>query len=179
MFLFFAGHAHDADKAYFKIHKEADNVVVFAEFPWSIRKVLDNIKTENSTDQNLQIRLLNYIKKNIILENNEGDRFPIVNIEFLKNRNEGHHSTVNYKIFFKGDRLFKVTNTIMCDYFKNQQNYHELSNVSHPKITNAENTYFIINQNNSNIGFKYYLSIILVLFIIISIFLRRKLFFRQ
>ena len=41
VFYSFIGYAHDTDKAYFKIQEEGNNTIVFAEFPWSIRRVID------------------------------------------------------------------------------------------------------------------------------------------
>lgn len=154
-------HAHDPDKAYFKILEEEDKVVVFAEFPWSIRKVLSNIKAESKADQNLNIKLQGYLRENIILENKNGYRFPIVDIQFLKDEKEDHHTSPNYRIIFEGQNLFKVTNTLMCDYFKDQKNYHTLNNSSDSKITNAKNNHFVISESDNKM---HYILLILSLF---------------
>jgi len=46
VFYSFIEYAHDTDKAYFKIQEEGNNTIVFAEFPWSIRRVIDDIPTK-------------------------------------------------------------------------------------------------------------------------------------
>ena len=116
MFYSFLGHAHDPDKAYFKIKETEGNIVVLAEFPWSIRKVIDNVKTTDvATSQDLQVKLHKYIAKHLVLEKKNGDLLPILNIEQLKIKKEEHHSTANYKITFKGNQLHRFTNTLMCD----------------------------------------------------------------
>ena len=169
MFYSFVGYAHDADKAYFKIQKEAGNIVVFAEFPWSIRKVLDNIKVENVTDQDLKGKLFSYINEHLILEEENGKRLPIVSVELFKKKIEDHHSTANYKIFFKGNQLYKVINTLMCDYYKDQLNYHVLFNQSDFIITSAKNSSFIVQESSLKSGVIYcvvglFLMILVVVF---------------
>lgn len=157
------GYAHDADKAYFEIQEETGNVVVFAGFPWSIRRVLDNIKTENNNNQDLQDKLFTYVKENLILEKKNGARLPIIAIQLSKNRNEAHHGSINYKITFEGNQLFRVTNTLMCDYYKDQLNYHTLFDLPDSKITNIENPSFIIQERSFKIELIYYVVALLIL----------------
>jgi len=145
MFYSFIGHAHDPNKAYFKIEETGGNIVVLADFPWSIRKVIDNIKTHEGENNGLEVKLFKYIKEHVVLEKKNGDKLPMLNIELLKNRKEEqHHSTANYKIIFKGNQFYKITNTLMCDYYKDQLNYHVLFDQSDFKITSAKNPSFVI-----------------------------------
>ena len=167
-------HAHDTDKAYFKIQEAAGNIVVFAEFPWSIRKVLDNIKTEDDAKQDLQLKLFEYVKEHLILEKDNGDRLPVINIELFKNTKEGHHSTINYKILFKGNQLYKITNTLMCDYYKDQLNYHVLFDQSDSKITNAENASFVVQVSSSEPFVAYYVGLLLLLVLTVVVYIIRK-----
>ena len=152
VFCFYVGYAHDTDKAYFKIEKDSDNVIVFAEFPWSIRKVLDNFKTDISLEkQDLQLKLTNYLKSNLILEDQYGNILPFVSNELIKKNNDGHHSMVNYKIIFEGNDLYKITNTVMCDYFKSQLNFHSLANQNKDFVTSNSVPTFIIKQENEEV----------------------------
>lgn len=147
MFYSLIAYAHDADKAYFKILEEDDNTVVFAEFPWSIRKVLDNVKNKTN-NESLQDKLVNYLKDNLILENKKGEVMPFFKIELVKNKNEDHHSMVNYKVYFIGNNLHRVTNTVMCDFFKKQLNFNSLPNETVVHVTSSKEPSFVVKLVN-------------------------------
>lgn len=167
-------YAHDADKAYFEIQEETGNVVVFAGFPWSIKKVLDNVKTDNNNNQDLHDKLFAYVKDNLILEKENGVRLSIIDIQIDKNKKEAHHGSINYKITFKGNQLYKVTNTLMCDFFKDQLNYHAIFDSPDTEVTSSENSSFIIQQPPFKFEFIYYIAGLMLLVFVIYRIIKRS-----
>jgi len=88
--------------------------------------------------ENIQDKMFRYLKDNLVLENEDGNVLPFEKVEIIKNKREGgHHSTINYKIYFKGD-----------DFFKDQLNYHSLSPDENDKITSSKNPGFVLNSFN-------------------------------
>lgn len=168
VFYSFLCYAHDVNKAYFKIQSQENNTIVFAELPWSIRKVIDNIPSNK--DVTIQDKMLSYLKNNLILENQDGKILSFEKAEFIKDKKEeGHHSMVNYKIYFEGVDLYKVTNTIMCDYYKNQLNYHLLFDLPDSKITSAIDSSFVLQESSFKLELIYYVVGIFLLLIFVYV----------
>lgn len=139
--------AHEHNEAFFKFALVDNILQVEAEFPWTMRNALINFdpKLENFTSkQDFEKVFFNYIKENLILKNKEGIQLELTGFEELDNDSHSHQN--NYILYFKGTSLVEVTNTIMFNIHKNQENYHTITWKNETFKTNANSKSFKISQ---------------------------------
>lgn len=120
--------AHDPDRAFFTISVNENSTIVEAELPWTIRNALfkfqpslEKAKTKSAFDS----AFFQYVSQNFTLTQKNGENLQLKEVSPVKKEN-GHSHQTNYEFIFEGNEFATVKNTILCEYNKNQINYHEL-----------------------------------------------------
>lgn len=149
-------HAHDANKAFFKIVEEEDTkVIVEAEFPWSIRNALIeyNPALKFARDKaEFESTLFDYLESNMVLQGNSGKNFDLISVEEYPV--EGHSHQVVYRAIYNGLNLQSLSNTIMFDLYDNQKNYHVVTiseGTNYEFVTSAKFPSYIIESPETGI----------------------------
>ena len=173
------GFAHQADEAYFNISTQDSFIEIVSELPWTIRNslikfapYLDKAKTK----QEFLDAFFQYIKKNIILEDEEGHVLQLLKIQELPQNGFTHQS--DFLIQFKGSHFQRMTNTVLFNLFPNQKNYH-VYNSGKTKmefvLSQQQKSYILNLSKNSNFfSYKLILVIASVVFILLFLFLKNK-----
>ena len=165
-FGFIQSKAHDATEAFFSIYIQKESIKIDANFPWTIRKALLNFKPElefNKTTENFEKAFFDYVKESLIIK----DKYhsPLKLIEVIKSKDKGHSHETNYTFTFEKRDFYFITNQLMFNVSKKQNNHHYLFQGDY-KIkfnTDKENpTFEIKNESNFNI-FWIILSILIIL----------------
>jgi hypothetical protein len=134
--LFFKAYAHDAKEAYFKIEESEAEILVKAEFPWTIRKAVFKFKPElknNKSKEAIDNAFFEYVQSNLILKDSNGNTIQLLNIE-ASNDNAGHSHQSNFIFYFEKATLFEVQNTIMLNLSDSQTNFHSFIKSGDSKI---------------------------------------------
>lgn len=129
------GFVHETNEAFFKFVQKQNTIEIEAEFPWTMRNALIafNPSLENSTNKNaFENSFIEYIKANLILKDKNGDTLEYQ--AFQKLENNGHSHQNYYRVIFKGNDLFEITNTMMFNLNDNQINYNRITINSTEKI---------------------------------------------
>lgn len=174
-------YAHDSDKAFFDITTENNTTVVVSEFSWSIRSALKkfdpnfvNARTEEEINQ----VFFNYAKSHLKIFKKNGDQLKLIKV--ILDKNPEHHHSTNYKLIYEGKDIASITNTLLLEHIKSQENFHfytSFDGVKRKSVTNAQKKTFSIVLEKNVPYTKYYivgavlLSICLLLF---YLFLKQK-----
>lgn len=155
--------AHEVNVAYFNFTIKENRIEVEAEFPWTMRNTLldFNPQLEHSTDkQDFEKTFVEYIKKNLVLKDQNGTVLELVQVRELPKKGHSHQN--NYLLEFNGRNLDEVTNTFMFNLYKNQVNYNnvEIENMSKTYKTRPNATSFSIKKT-SQISY-WYLSLLII-----------------
>ena len=173
--LFFQiGLAHESNKAFFNILQKEKIITIDAEFPWTIRNALIkfNPKLEQATTKKEFISTLkDYLNLNLVLIQNNGKRYDMINVKEMKKNNHSHQ--VNYIITFKGEDLHHLNNSLLFNLDNNQKNFHKLVYNSSELMftTSLNNPTFKLPKNDSSI---YWWSILLIAFLMGLIYYFKK-----
>lgn len=136
--------AHDANKAFFVVTQQENEVIVEAEFPWTIRKAIFKEFPILETTKNQQVFddiVFKYMNKYLQLYTRNNEKLLLKSVQYVK-KEKGHSHQNNYVITFKGNSFFKVENRLMFNGIRNQKNYHTL-------LLNGEENQFITTEKNS------------------------------
>lgn len=155
--------AHDTNKAYYNLKQNAETVEIIAEFPWTIRKALMLYapELEYSTSQfEFDAAFYNYIVDHIILK--DAQHNPLDLIEVTKVDLPGHSHKNNYKLIFKGSEFTSISNTILFNLNKTQQNQHKYSskNGSFMFITSPSSSTYNLKMNQKKRTSTYWMLIL-------------------
>ncbi|MBU2998038.1 hypothetical protein KO500_16470 [Cellulophaga baltica] len=134
--VFFSTYAHDVKEAYFKIEESDAEILVKAEFPWTIRKAVFKFKPElknNKSKEAIDNAFFEYVQSNLILKDLDGNTIQLLNIE-ASNNNAGHSHQSNFTFYFKKATLLEVQNTIMFNLSDSHTNLHSFINSGNSKI---------------------------------------------
>lgn len=126
-------HAHDVNKAYFKISETDSTIEIRAEFPWTLREALISYQPEllNAKKSDaFRETFKKYIQENFILRDYLNRELPFQNFSDLPNSGHGHAN--NYLLKFELGTLRKIENRLMFNIYENQQNFHLF--VKHPDV---------------------------------------------
>lgn len=169
--------SHDVNKAYFKIYQNTNEVIVEAEFPWTLRKAvfkefpaLENTKNQKSIDE----ALFNYIKKYLQILDADGNILSLKSVTYFVKKDAHSHQN-DYKIVFKGNDFFTVTNTLLFNNSKKQQNYHTVT-INHQEFdftTHRNHRSFTKKSTPANSNLVWICSSILIAFMVVIIYKKR------
>lgn len=179
MFVGLKSRAHDANKAYFNLSIEQNQIMVDAEFPWTIRNALLSYdpQLEFQSDQHtFNNRFKDYVTENFKIEDNSGEPLNLLQVEILQK--DGHSHQVNYQFIFEKGLVKKISNSLMFNLQNNQINVHTITINGESIIfeTKAETSTFEIEPSSNNLLLVYAaVGISSVLFLVIyKIFKRRQ-----
>lgn len=123
--------AHESDKAFFKINQNQTEVIISAEFPWTLRNAILKFspKLINSNKQiDFDNALYNYLKINLILFDTDNNQLELKKIEPIKNLFHTHQN--DYSLTYSGQNITRIRNTIMFNINPSQTNYHVINSTS-------------------------------------------------
>ena len=106
----FNTYAHDSKEAYFKIIKTESNIVVQAEFPWTIRNALFYFKPELENTKNKTVfenAFFDYVATSFIITNSNNRILKLLKVE-MEAIPEGHNHQTNYIFTFENGELFEI-----------------------------------------------------------------------
>lgn len=140
--LFMSVYAHDTNKAFFVVTQQDNEIVVEAEFPWTIRKAvfkefptLENTKNQQTIDK----AFFDYINKYFQIFSSAGKQLRLKSVNYFK-KVGGHSHQNDYTLVFEGNDFSEIKNMLMFNAFEHQKNYHELT-------LNGETLTFITDKN--------------------------------
>jgi len=122
-------YAHSPNEAFFKIYQQNNQLLMYAEFPWTIRKVLVERYPElatATTQAALENGLLKYL--NTCIKAIDVDNQPL-ELEHLEPYTQAdvHSHSVAYMIRFdRNKKLKQLSNQTMFERYKKQVNYHTI-----------------------------------------------------
>ena len=154
----FNSYAHDSKEAFFTIEKKEGVIHFNAEFPWSIRNALLTFKPElENLDDEIEFdnAFYEYLNSSVILKDENQKILKLTSVKEVLSH--GHSHQTNYTLIFEEGNLTEVTNTLMFNINKNQNNYHILTSEKGEIkfVTNQENPKFLLNSTTEK-GFNYY-----------------------
>lgn len=160
------GLTHSPDEAFFTIHESNDTLIVKAELPWTAKQGLLTFSPELKASKKIsdyKNAFFQYVQSSFLIENDLGNLLNLISVDEI--HIEGAHTDQNNFIFkFLGNSPRKITNTILFNTFKSQQNYHYLSNEkSNTHITTTENPSFKIPQKNYTLFLLIGIALVLIL----------------
>ncbi|UCH65695.1 MAG: hypothetical protein JSW63_00745 [Ignavibacterium sp.] len=136
-------YAHEPNKAYFDFWLEDNEIIVRAEFPWTLRIALLNANPqlkESRSQEDFNNALFAYFSNAIIIE--EGNKK--VKLLTLNQLPQDHSHSVIYELVF-GDvenlEGVNITNVCLHELYDDQQNYNTISLA-------GKNTFSIITKKN-------------------------------
>lgn len=122
--------AHSPNEAFFEIYEQDGQLVLYAEFPWTIRKVLLERYPEleqATTQQELEDGLLTYLRETIKVIAINDQPLELVSLAPL-NQSEAHSHSATYSITFSHNAMIKqLTNNTMFERYQKQVNYHTIT----------------------------------------------------
>jgi len=127
MCLPFTGWAHEPCEAFFTIKTNQDVIEIEAEFPWTMRNALFKFAPElkdSKSKKDFEMVLFEYVKINLLLIAKNGNSLELLSILELPQSDHTHQN--NFLITYEADSLDQLQNTILCDLYSNQKNYHFL-----------------------------------------------------
>ena len=137
------GYGHESNEAFFIIVQKQNTIEIQAEFPWTMRSALIEFNPElkeASNKEEFEKTFVDYIKYNLILNNEVGEKLEFK--EYKELDNNGHSHQNNYLLIFNGASFNQITNTIMLNVFEHQVNYHILK-------MNDEKVNFVTKQGQA------------------------------
>ena len=143
--------AHEPNVAFFKYVETETTIEVHAEFPWTLRNALlkFNPDLEHATSrEEFEQALLSYIKRHLVLQNENGEGLQLIEIKTVQNKQHSHQN--NFVLIFQGIGLKQVTNSIMFDLNENQSNYNTFESLTSKTTfkTTKTNRGFILERNH-------------------------------
>lgn len=166
----FSVFAHSPDEAFFTVSESNDTTTIKAELPWTIKRGLLSYSPELKESNNVsdyKNTFFKYVEEHLQVENKNGNLLKLISVEefHIKGAHTDQH---NFTFTYLG-KPFKITNRILFNVFKTQQNHHFLNNddsitftttVQKPSIELPSNNYiFFLTIGFTSImlvGFLYY-----------------------
>jgi len=138
---------HNTKEAFFTLEKREDQIHVFAEFPWTVRKALlhcDPNFERAKEKEAFQKSFYNYVKGNFSLKNKKDKPLELVSVEEVSHQGHSHQS--NFKFRFQGTEFIKVYNELLFNIATKQKNYHTIliNGKSFEGITSTNTPSFIL-----------------------------------
>ncbi|BDS14946.1 DUF6702 family protein [Aureispira anguillae] len=134
----YASCAHAPNEAFFELFESEGKLLIKAEFPWTIRKVLldafpqlNNAKSQEEMDQGF----LAYLQQRIHLLDEKNQLIQIQKILKAPNPNGHGHGVVYLLVLESFSTIKSIQNTCMFEAYPNQQNFHTLE-VNNKKVIN-------------------------------------------
>ena len=166
--------SHSPNEAHFSIYEDELNLLVDAEFPWTISKAVflyDSSLNLNPSHENIHESLLSYVKENFIILNLSGDTIELKEVVNLQN--QGHHE--KYQFIFQKGEVSLLRNTLMFNFSDKQKNYHTFTLEDLRKEFQLDKLHpeFLI-QEKKPVSFVPFLGLIVVMTALLVIFLRKR-----
>lgn len=153
IFLSGKNYAHDPHEAFFSISQTKDTVKIKAQFPWTLRNALIQFSPDLSnakSSQDFERAFVEYVKKNIIITDITGETMPFIHFEAIESSGHSHES--NYLLFFYGQDISKIRNSLMFNHSDRQTNYHSLSTQNNKNVafqTSPKHPIFVMHEASS------------------------------
>lgn len=163
--------AHKSNEAFFTFKQKNHVIEVEVEFPWTIRNALIQFNPEleiTKNENHFEATFVKYIKKNLVLTDQEGVEQPFIEFKELENNN-GHSHGNNFLLKFKGYEIVNVKNTMMFNLYDNQINYNkiDLINTNKSFITKMASPNFSLNKIQVNHSWWYF--IVVLIFVLVGL----------
>lgn len=158
-------YAHDSNKAYFTITQNNNNILVQAEFPWTIRKALMQFKPSlekaNKTTVFKQA-LFDYVSSSLVIRNYNENKFKLLSITEVSSA--GHSHQIDYLFTFEAGNIASITNTLLFTVNTNQINYHTIkqSKVLTFETSNEHPTFVLKHVNDTSVWFWLIIPVVLI-----------------
>ena len=180
--------AHAPNEAFFEFFESNKQLLIKAEFPWTIREALLVARPELKmvqTTAEMTAGLLSYLQEHLELRNEQDQLILIQSIKAAPNTNGHGHGSVYMLMLGKSQKIRSIKNTCMFEAYSDQTNFHSIEVANAPVlkfVTNKEKAIYTIQTNlpkstNQKISF----SCILIgvggvfCFLIIALWAKRKL----
>lgn len=144
--------AHAPNEAFFEFFESDKQLLIKAEFPWTIREALlaarPNLKTAQTTEE-MTAGLLSYLQEHIEIRNEQNQRIRIQSIKAAPNTNGHGHGTVYMLLLGENQWISSIKNTCMFEAYSDQTNFHSIeANTTRLEfVTNKEKATYTIQQN--------------------------------
>lgn len=144
--------AHAPNEAFFEFFESDKQLLIKAEFPWTIREALlaarPNLKTAQTTEE-MTAGLLSYLQEHIEVRNEQNQLIPIQSIKAAPNTNGHGHGSVYMLLLGENQWISSIKNTCMFEAYSDQTNFHSIeANTTRLEfVTNKEKTTYTIQQN--------------------------------
>lgn len=138
--------AHAPNEAFFEIFESDDQLLLKAEFPWTIREVLLTAKPElkmAQTTAQMEAGLLAYIQERLSIKNEKNQIVKMQTIQVAPVVNGHGHGSVYILRLGKNEGIRSVNNTCMFEAYINQVNYHSI------KLRNMDTLKFVTHSQQS------------------------------
>lgn len=180
-----SSYAHAPNEAFFEFFESNGQLLIKAEFPWTIREVLLAAKPAlkaAKTKAQMQAGLLAYLQEHLDIRNEKNEAITIKSIKLAPNTNGHGHGVVYMLILGKNQYISSIKNTCMFDTYSDQTNFHRIEIGEYAAlefITNPANgTYNVKNstvndQERSKTSFTF-ASLGGILFLLIFLLLKRN-----
>lgn len=182
-----SSYAHAPNEAFFEFFESDKQLLLKAEFPWTIREALLAARPElreAKTTEEMTAGLLSYLQEHIEVRNEQNELISIQSIKSVPDVNGHGHGSVYMLLLGKNQWISSIKNTCMFEAYSDQSNFHsiELDNAPTLKfVTKKENAIYTIQTNvpvakNQEVPLAYFLigiGSILCLFLI-ALWAKRK-----
>lgn len=150
-----SNYAHAPNEAFFEFFESNNQLLIKAEFPWTIREALLTARPELQTAQTteeMMTGLLSYLQEHLELRNEQNQPILIQSIKAAPNTNGHGHGSVYMLMLGKNQWISSIKNTCMFEAYSDQTNFHSIE-VEHAPVlkfvTNKENAIYKISKNPS------------------------------
>ncbi|CAA6824417.1 MAG: Unknown protein [uncultured Aureispira sp.] len=146
-------YAHAPNEAFFEFFESNNELLIKAEFPWTIREVLLAARPQlknAQTKEDMTAGLLSYLQEHLELRNAQNQQILIKSIKAAPNTNGHSHGSVYMLLLGKNQWISSIKNTCMFEAYSDQTNFHsiEVANASTLKfVTNKERATYTIKTN--------------------------------
>jgi hypothetical protein len=139
-------YAHAPNEAFFEIFESNNELLIKAEFPWTIREALlaarPQLKDAQTTEE-MTAGLLSYLQEHLELRNEQNQQIVIKSIKAAPNTNGHSHGSVYMLLLGKNQWISSIKNTCMFEAYSDQTNFHSI------EVTNAPALKFVTNKEKA------------------------------
>ena len=149
-----SSYAHAPNEAFFEFFESDKQLLIKAEFPWTIREALLAARPElkeAQTTEEMTAGLLSYLQEHIEVRNEQNQRIRIQSIKAAPNTNGHGHGSVYMLLLGENQWISSIKNTCMFEAYSDQTNFHsiEAGTTKLKFVTNKEKAKYTIQTNFS------------------------------
>ena len=172
IFLYLTASSQDAKTAHFDITTTDKNIVVAAEFPWTIHNALIefNPSMKNDTSKQSYINTMKqYIEAHFHIITPFGFEAKLTDIKRVQKNEHSHQA--NFIFLFKKDSIHSIRNSLLFDQSPKHVNHHTITHGNTTKTfqTSISNNIYEPINNKNDINWWIISSLIMTLGIILTI----------